>query len=69
MRIFDNIFWATISGFKCERFRRHIWSNIVKYRQYRATETSKTFDNYRQITSGFMINSIELHTLSEDAVC
>ena len=37
---------------------------IVKYR---ASEISKVFDNYRQISSGFMTNSIELHMLSEDA--
>ena len=37
--------------------------DIVKYC---ATEISKVFDNYRQISSEFMTNSIELQMLSED---
>ena len=35
--------------------------------KYRASEISKVFNNYRQILSGFMTNSIETNMLSEDA--
>ena len=31
MKMFCDIFWRQFSGFKCERFRRHISSNIAKY--------------------------------------
>ena len=36
--------------------------DIVKYR---ATEILKVFNNYRQISSEFMTNSIELQMLSD----
>ena len=42
----------------------YISPDIVKYY---ATELSKVFNNYRQISSEFMTNSIELQMLSEDA--
>ena len=38
--------------------------DIVKYY---ATGISTVFNNYRQISSEFMTNSIELQMLSEDA--
>ena len=38
--------------------------HIVKYC---ATEMSKVFNNYRQMSSEFMTNSIELQMLAEDA--
>ena len=71
MRIFDNIFWATIFLFQVCTFPssyivKYIWisPDIVKYR---LTETSKIFDNYLQISSEFMTNFIEVQMLSEDA--
>ena len=56
-----HIFWATIFWFQVWTFPS---SYIVKYR---ATKTSKVFDNYCQISSEFMTDSIELQILSEDA--
>ena len=61
MRIFDDIFWTTIFWFQVCTFPS---SCIVKYL---STEISKVFDNYRQVSSEFMTNSIELQMLSEDA--
>ena len=69
MRIFDDIFWVTIFWFQVCMF---LSSYIVKYRymlpdivKYRATEILKVFNNYRQISSEFMTNSIKLQMLSD----
>ena len=70
MRIFDNIFWATISWFQAWTFPSS--SYIVRYREispdivkYWATERSKVFHNYRQISSEFMTNFIEFQMLPQ----
>ena len=71
MRIFDNIFWAVISWFQVQTLPS---SYIAKYRyispdivKFCVTKISNVFNNYRQISSEFMTNSIELQMLSEDA--
>ena len=61
MRIFDDIFGRQFFVV----IYRQISLNIAV--KYRLTEISKIFYNYREISSDFMTNSIELQMLSEDA--
>ena len=61
MRIFDDIFGRQFFVV----IYRQISLNIAV--KYRLTEISKVFYNYREISSDFMTNSIELQMLSEDA--
>ena len=46
---------------------RQVSLNSTRIVKYCSTEISKVFENYPQISSEFMTNSIELQILSEDA--
>ena len=58
MMIFDDIFWATIFSFKCECFCLQISPNIFKYHEISLNSNTKLFENYRQKSSGFTVNTI-----------
>ena len=59
---FGNKFLVSVVNISVVRYRQ-ISLNIVKYR---SIQISNVFDNYRQISSGFMTNSIEFRCIKHN---